>query len=52
MKIFTTYNLKNIIATLHIVRIQKSELAFLKPWIKRRKTLGFYACRTAVGRRI
>ena len=42
MKFFTTSNSKNIIATLRIVTIEKSELAFLKPWIKRRKNLGFY----------
>ena len=29
MKLFTTPNLKNIIATLHIVTIEKSELTFL-----------------------
>ena len=29
MKFFTTPNSKNIIATLHIVKIEKSELAFL-----------------------
>ena len=42
MKFFTTSNSKNIIATLRIVTIEKSELTFLKPWIKRRKNLGFY----------